>query len=258
MIAGLLGDRFVAIYTDNNGTYTDGSDLVGRVIDTRDAENPEPIVGDLIQPGGRIQARRDVIVGTNGNDDILADIQNNDGLVDWVFAGMGDDIIQGGPGLQGAAGIPEIIDGGEGNDTAVYTGRLQDYSITVNGDGSLEVIDLRVERSNQGVALVHDGIDNLYSVENLKFLDLSNNGASAQIITLGFPGAPPALNPNYDGTPVAWSLTDTSDIQGNHGRHRSDADQCRGSPVGHRGDEPAGRRRSRLDAQCQPGLGHHL
>ena len=210
VIAGLLGDRFVAIYTDNNGVYTDGSDLVGRVIDTRDAVNPEPIVGDLVQPGGRIQARRDVIVGTNGNDDILADIQNNDGLVDWVYAGMGDDTIQGGPGIKGAAGIPEIIDGGEGNDTAVYTGRLQDYSITVNGDGSLEVIDLRPVQDAQGNPAIHDGIDNLYSIENLKFLDLSNNGASAQTIALGFPGAPPALNPNYDGTPVAWSLTDTT------------------------------------------------
>ncbi len=210
VVAGLLGDRFVAIYTDNNGSYTDGSDLVARVIDTRDAVNPEPIVGDLVQPGGGVQARRDVIVGTNGNDDILADILNNDGLVDWVYAGMGDDTIQGGPGLKGAAGSPEFIDGGEGNDTAVYTGRLQDYSITVNGDGSLEVIDLRPVQDAQGNPLVHDGIDNLYSIENLKFLDLSNNGASAQTITLGFPGAPPALNPNYDGTPVAWSLTDTT------------------------------------------------
>jgi hypothetical protein len=68
------------------------------VIDTRDAVNPVPIVGDLIQAGGRVQARRDVIVGTNGNDNILADISNSDGLVDWIFAGMGDDIVQGGPG----------------------------------------------------------------------------------------------------------------------------------------------------------------
>ena len=79
-------------------------------------------------------ARRDVLVGTNGNDNIRGDILDNNGLVDWIFAGMGDDIVQGGPGIKGAAGIPEIIDGGEGIDTAVYTGRLQDYSITPNGD----------------------------------------------------------------------------------------------------------------------------
>lgn len=209
-IAGLLGDRFVAVFEDNNPTYTDGADLVARVIDTRDAVNPDPIVGDLVQNGGRVQARRDVLVGTNGNDDIRGDILDNDGLVDWIFAGMGDDIVQGGPGIKGAAGIPEIIDGGEGIDTAVYTGRLQDYSITMNGDGSFEVIDLRPTQGANNVDLVNDGIDNLYNFEKIKFLDLSNNGASAQTIEFGFPGHAPALNPNYDGTPVAWSLDDTS------------------------------------------------
>lgn len=211
-IAGLLGDRFVAVFEDDNAAYTDGADLVARVIDTRDAVNPDPIVGDLIQNGGRVQARRDVLVGTNGNDNIRGDILDNDGLVDWIFAGMGDDVVQGGPGIKGAAGIPEIIDGGEGIDTAVYTGRLQDYSITMNGDGSLEVIDLRPLPNGGGNNVLpnHDGIDNLYNIEKLRFLDLSNNGASAQTIELGFPGHPPALNPNYDGTPVAWSLDDTS------------------------------------------------
>ncbi|MEQ1780040.1 MAG: hypothetical protein ABMA14_01685, partial [Hyphomonadaceae bacterium] len=209
-IAGLLGDRFVAVFEDDNPSYTDGADLVARVMDTRDAVNPDPIVGDLIQAGGRIQARRDVLVGTNGNDNIRGDILDNNGLVDWIFAGMGDDIVQGGPGIQGAAGIPEIIDGGEGIDTAVYTGRLQDYSITPNGDGSFEVIDLRPVQGANNVQLNHDGIDNLYNFEKIQFLDLSNGGASAQTITFGFPGQPPALNPNYVGTPVAWSLDDTS------------------------------------------------
>ncbi len=209
-IAGLLGDRFVAVFEDDNPSYTDGTDLVARVMDTRDAVNPDPIVGDLIQAGGRVQARRDVLVGTNGNDNIRGDILDNNGLVDWIFAGMGDDIVQGGPGIKGAAGIPEIIDGGEGIDTAVYTGRLQDYSITPNGDGSFEVIDLRPVQGANNVQLNHDGIDNLYNFEKIQFLDLSNGGASAQTITFGFPGQPPALNPNYDGTPVAWSLDDTS------------------------------------------------
>lgn len=209
-IAGLLGDRFVAVFEDNNPAYTDGADLVARVIDTRDQVNPDPIIGDLIQVGGRVQARRDVQVGTNGNDNIRGDILDNDGLVDWIFAGMGDDIVQGGPGTVGAAGIPEIIEGGEGEDTAVYTGRLQDYSITLNGDGSYEVIDLRPVQGANNTLLNHDGIDNLFNFENIKFLDLSNGGASAQTIAFGFPGQPPVIDPSYDGTPVAWSLDDTS------------------------------------------------
>ncbi|MEQ1491069.1 MAG: hypothetical protein ABL932_11020, partial [Terricaulis sp.] len=210
VLAGLLGDRFVAVYTDANPAYTDGSDLVGRVIDTRDAVHPDPIVGDLIQPGGRVQARRDVLIGTNGDDNIRGDISDSDGLVDYIYAGMGNDTVQGGPGLRGAAGIPEIIDGGEGNDTAVYTGRLQDYSITINGDGSYEVIDLRPTQTGNGTLLPHDGIDNLYSIENLRFLDLSNGGAGAQTVSFVFPGSPPPLDPGFDGTPVAWSLGDAS------------------------------------------------
>ncbi|WP_228126839.1 beta strand repeat-containing protein [Candidatus Viadribacter manganicus] len=210
VIAGLLGDRFIAVYTDDNGAYTDGSDLVGRVIDTRDAVNPDPIVGDLVTPAGGVQARRDVLIGTNGNDTIRGDISDADGLVDYIYAGMGDDTIQGGPGVRGAAGIPEIIDGGEGNDTSVYTGRLQDYSITINGDGSYEVIDLRATTDAAGNPLTHDGIDNLYSIENLRFLDLANGGAGAQTISLAFPGSPPPLDPGFDGTPVAWSLDDAS------------------------------------------------
>lgn len=207
VIAGLLGDRFVAVYAD--AALGDG-DLVGRVIDTRDAVTPDPIIGDLVTPAGGVQARRDVLIGTNGDDNIRGDISNADGLVDYIFGGMGNDVIQGGPGTRGAAGIPEIIDGGEGNDTAVYTGRLQDYSITINGDGSYEVIDLRPTQAANGDPLTHDGIDNLFNIENLRFLDLANGGAAAQTISLTFPGSPPPLDPSFDGTPVAWSLADTS------------------------------------------------
>lgn len=212
-IAGLLGDRFVAVYHDDNATYTDGNDIVARIIDTR--EPGQIITGDLIR-AGTAQARRDILVGTNGNDIIKGDISDADGLVDWIYAGMGDDVIQGGPGLRGAAGIPEIIDGGDGIDTAVLTGRFQDYSITINGDGSYEVIDLRPTADAQGNPLMHDGIDNLYNIEKLRFLNLTQDDPNPPVppapteITFGFPGTPPAPPVGYDGTPVAWSLTDTS------------------------------------------------
>ena len=209
-IAGLLGDRFIAVYQDNNLGHTDGADIVGRIVDTRDAVNPDPIIGDFVQPGGRVLARRDVLVGTNGNDNIRGDISNIDGRTDYIYGGMGDDVIEGGPGIQGAGGLPEIIDGGEGNDTAVFTGRLQDYSISLNGDGSYEVIDLRPTSDANGNPLTHDGVDNLYSIENLRFLDLDNNGADARTIRLTSPANPPPRDPAYDGTPVAWSLDDTS------------------------------------------------
>src|SRR5262245_34266964 len=214
-VAGLLGDRFVGVYHDTNTSYTDGNDIVARIIDTRDAVNPDPIVGDLIR-NGTVQARRDVLIGTNGNDHIRGDIDNANGLVDYIFSGMGDDVIQGGPGLRGAAGIPEIIDGGEGTDIAVYSGRLQDYSITINGDGSYEVIDLRPVQDAQGNPLINDGIDNIYNIELLRFLNLTQANPNPTVppavteIGFGFPGTPPAPPANYDGTPVPWSLDDTS------------------------------------------------
>ncbi|MDB5640998.1 MAG: hypothetical protein JWN07_315, partial [Hyphomicrobiales bacterium] len=209
-LAGLLGDRFVAVYHDTSSAYTDGNDIVARIMDTRDAVNPDPTLGDLVRPDGSIQARRDVLVGTNGNDDIRGDLSDTNGLVDWIYAGMGDDVVQGGPGVRGAAGIPEIIDGGEGVDTAVYTGRREDYSITINGDGSFEVIDLRPTANGAGNQLLNDGIDNLYNIEKLRFLDLANNGAGAQTIDLRSPVTPPPPPANYGGTPVPWSLDDTS------------------------------------------------
>src|SRR5262245_31759169 len=221
-VAGLLGDRFVGVYHDTNTSYTDGNDIVARIIDTRDAVNPDPIVGDLIR-NGTVQARRDVLIGTNGNDHIRGDIDNANGLVDYIFSGMGDDVIQGGPGLRGAAGIPEIIDGGEGNDIAVYSGRLQDYSITINGDGSYEVIDLRPVQDAQGNPLINDGIDNIYNIEMLRFLNLTQDNPNPTVpptateIGFGFPGTPPPLNHIngvdqgvYNGTPVPWSLDDTT------------------------------------------------
>jgi hypothetical protein len=221
-VAGLLGDRFIEVYHDTNTSYTDGNDIVARIIDTRDAANPDPIVGDLIR-NGTVQARRDVLIGTNGDDHIRGDIDNANGLVDYIFSGMGDDVIQGGPGLRGAAGIPEIIDGGEDFDIAVYTGRLQDYSITINGDGSYEVIDLRPVQDAQGNPLINDGIDNIYNMEMLRFLNLTQDNPNPTVppavteIGFGFPGTPPPLNHIngvdqgvYNGTPVPWSLDDTT------------------------------------------------
>ncbi len=94
-LAGLLGDRFISVYHEATG-----DDIVARVFDTRDPG--QIITGDLVR-AGLPQARRDVLVGTNGDDTIRGDISDADGSVDWIYGGLGNDIIQGGPGLRGAA-----------------------------------------------------------------------------------------------------------------------------------------------------------
>lgn len=221
-IAGLLGDRFISVYRDDNNSYTDGGDIIARVIDTR--APGQDIEGDFVRLGIP-QARRDVLVGTVGDDTIRGDIQDFDGRTDDIWGALGDDVIMGGPGLKGAAAIPEQIFGGEGDDISVYTGRPQDYSITVNGDGSYEIIDLRPVDDDDGNDLMHDGVDNIFDIETLRFLNLTQAGGSVPAdwasanpsftdIKVGAPGTPPPPQAGFNGTPVNWSLTDTSQFKG--------------------------------------------
>src|SRR5262245_59544296 len=205
-LAGLLSDRFIAVYHDaSNLTHDadgDTGDIVARVFDTR---SPGQLLeGDLVR-NGAIQARADIIVGTNGNDVIHGDLQDNDGRTDQLYGGMGDDILRGGPDQSQGARV-EILDGGEGIDTAVYTGRFTDYSIAVNGDGSFTIVDLRPVQSANGTFLPNDGTDHIFNIEQLQFL----GEPGAPIIPIGFNPPLPPPDPKFDGTPKPWSLTDTS------------------------------------------------
>src|SRR5262249_50119031 len=125
--AGVLGDRWMTVYHDNNAAGGINDDIVLRIMDTRDAVNPDPLIGDLVR-NGTIQARVDILIGTTGDDYIQGDILDNNGLVDSIYGGLGNDTLRGGPGLRGPANSTEIIDGGEGDhDMAVYTGKITDY-----------------------------------------------------------------------------------------------------------------------------------
>ena len=73
---------------------------------------------------------------------------------DVIYAGAGNDVITGGLGN-------DFIDGGPGIDTAVYSGNIGDYTISVIGK------DILVHDKIAG----RDGIDTLVNVEFLKFAD---------------------------------------------------------------------------------------
>ena len=62
-----------------------------------------------------------------------------------IFWGKGDD----------------IIDGGDGNDVAIYQGARDGYSITDNGDGTYTISDSSGK----------DGTDRLSNIESLSFAD---------------------------------------------------------------------------------------
>lgn len=205
-VAGLLGDRFISVWTEKNPAIAEGgADIVARIFDTRSPG--QEITGDLIAGDGQPKARRDILVGTIGNDTIRGDISDADGLVDQLFGGMGDDVLIGGPGIKGAAGSPELIDGGLGRDTAVYSGNFADYTITAIFDPSagagFEIRDNRPEQDANGDPAQNDGIDNVFGVEVLQFADVTLEVAEDVY-------APPAPEPlaGWDGTPTPWSLTD--------------------------------------------------
>ena len=206
-VAGLLGDRFISVFVDNgSATGADGGDVVARIFDTR--QPGQLIVGDLVTPAGTVQARRDILVGTIGNDTIRGDIDPTNGLVDAIYGGMGDDVLIGGGGLKGAAGSPELIDGGLGRDTSVYSGNFSDYTITPIFDSGLgagfEIVDNRPLADAAGNPLPHDGVDNVYNIEVLQFAD-----KTIDLTQVYLPAKPEPLA-SFNGTPTAWSLTDES------------------------------------------------
>jgi Ca2+-binding RTX toxin-like protein len=94
-----------------------------------------------------------VIFGNDGVNKIRGNAGN-----DWIYGDEGDDNITGGVG-------DDHIDGGGGKDTAVFSGKLADYSITTVG-GVTTVTDLLASDGD-------DGTDVLQGVEILKFSDKS-------------------------------------------------------------------------------------
>jgi VCBS repeat-containing protein len=100
----------------------------------------------------------DLLFGNAGNDHLLGDDGN-----DLIFGGIGDDVVRGGAGddaLSGNGGN-DRLDGGTGADTAVYSGRRDDYEAEQLADGRIRISDLRV-----GAA---DGEDLVTGVERFAF-----------------------------------------------------------------------------------------
>jgi Ca2+-binding RTX toxin-like protein len=114
------------------------------------------------------------IKGNDANND-LSGLGGNDILLggdgsDTLDGGEGDDLLRGQSGedvliggndndtLIGGEGA-DTIDGGEGFDTAVFVGFSDDYEITFNFDGAIEVLSLAGD----------DGFDILTNVEALRF-----------------------------------------------------------------------------------------
>ncbi len=90
----------------------------------------------------------DLLVGTLG-----ADLINALAGDDIVQALAGDDVIIGGPGN-------DILDGGLGNDVAVFSGPLANFTLVLNAEGILEVVDAAAGEE-----------DAIINIETLLFFD---------------------------------------------------------------------------------------
>jgi Ca2+-binding RTX toxin-like protein len=91
----------------------------------------------------------DKIFGGAGNDELLG----NEGD-DWIKGGEGDDHLVGDNGNPFGEPLPD-------RDTALFSGKAKDYTITYNADESITITD------NVG----HDGTDTLTNIERLGFTD---------------------------------------------------------------------------------------
>jgi Ca2+-binding RTX toxin-like protein len=113
--------------------------------------------GDTLNlPGFDLKTTTDVVFHLNddgldatGTEDIAA-------IMAARAAADGADVFEGGAGN-------DRIDGGAGGDTAIFSGNLADYALTVDeASGTVTVTDLVAGR---------DGTDTLSSIENLRFAD---------------------------------------------------------------------------------------
>ena len=130
-------------------------------------------VGDDVISG---DAGSDLLVGLAGHDVIRAGDGDDEvfgGLdFDKIFGGAGNDELLGNEGddwIKGGEGDDHLI-GDNGNpfgepladmDTALFSGKARDYTITYNADSSITIVD------NVG----NDGTDTLQNIERLGFID---------------------------------------------------------------------------------------
>jgi len=102
------------------------------------------------------------IEGTGASEAIVGSPAN-----DVLSGGAGDDVIEGGAG-------DDLIAGGAGIDTAVFSGNMSDYELSVDRlTGVLTIVDTRTESP--------DGTDLLDGVEQLQFADVTVDVATLNV-----------------------------------------------------------------------------
>ena len=163
-------------YKNGNDTYTfhQGQDYFQTIYDSGGVDT---IACDASTQGAKIDLRPGGYGSYLGNDLVYSDATGAklqyttpdifiyiSTIIENAIGGSAGDTITGNQWdneLTGGGG-DDAIDGGDGVDTAIYSGKKSDYSVT-SLNSVVTVLDLRAGSP--------DGMDNLISIENIKFSD---------------------------------------------------------------------------------------
>jgi len=210
--------NFVGTDLDENINGTSGDDTLDgrggddRIVGRGGDDTLLGVTGDDTLVGG---GGSDVLNGGQGDDTLLggtgADILNGGAGVDNLGGGGGNDILNGHGGnddlnggggddvISGNAGDDRIfgnigndtLDGQSGVDTAVFTGRVQDYTISEGTSSDFIIADSRARNGN-------DGADAFSDIEILEF----SNGRILLVGDGGFNTIQEALDQAEDGDTI--------------------------------------------------------
>ena len=250
---GALGDRGDGTSNASSATASDAAAQLDDETDAAERSGPQQtrfsLHAGIIDDANLIvgdRAAANVLVGTQADDVIVGGDKH-----DEISGGLGDNVLIGGGG-------DDLLDGdgnsaaGVGIDTAVFAGHADDYSITVNGDGSYTVILARVDAgaSVDRDAEGFEGVDQAIGIEQYQFLEgdtgyvdaISSGSDISELDTTHHTllrstdlyALPTERNTStrFDGTPTAWGLSRNSDgeVDGTFDVRSSEAELI-GGPV---------------------------
>ncbi len=171
--------------------------------------------GDILLGGGG----SDIMEGRGGNDILHGDVYldarirllNSDGTVEFASTinAFQSRLVSGAIRPSQLSIVREIRQGSAGVDIAVFSGAGADYTVLRNADGSITVTD---NRTAAGGLLANDGVDTLWGIEILRFVD----GDMTAPAPIGAATGTPVISDTTptEGVPITVNTASITDTDG--------------------------------------------